>query len=151
MWAVKVTGLPAPKGSMKCIGKRGKVRHALIEDAGPSQREWRARVQLAGEHLLPGIGETLDGPVSVEVTFTLPRPASARGRVWPHLKANGKTAGGDLDKLVRLILDAFTDARVWTDDSRVVEITARKAYPDTPAPDLVASGGALIRIWRTET
>lgn len=137
---------------MKCIGKRGKVRHALIEDAGAPQKVWRDRVTLAGEQLLGHVpGGTIDGPVSVEITFTVPRPPSARGRVWPHLKANGQHGGGDLDKLVRLVLDAFTDAKVWTDDSRVVEITTRKCYPDTPAPDLTPSGGALIRIWRTET
>ena len=145
MWAVRVEGIPAPKGSMKCVGGRGKIRHQLVEDHRPGQKEWRARVAAAGDAL--ALPEPLTGPVSVEITFTLPLPKSVRPEThtWPTQHNTG-----DLDKLVRLILDALTGP-VFVDDSSVVEITARKAYPHTPAPDLTPAGGALIRIWRTET
>jgi hypothetical protein len=39
MWTVMVRGLPAPKGSMKCIGKRGNVNHQLVEDKRVGQKD----------------------------------------------------------------------------------------------------------------
>lgn len=149
MWAVRVTGLPAPKGSMKCIGARGKVKHQLVEDERVGQDEWRRRVKFAGVHLAQTTGAPLPltGPVSVEVTFTLPLPASIKpaSRLWPITRSSG-----DVDKLARLILDDLTGS-VFVDDSQVVELSTRKCYPHSPAPDLTPAGGALIRIWRTET
>lgn len=144
MWTVRVTGLPMSKGNLKCFGVGG--RHRLTEAATPDKGEWRRRVTAAGEAIRAEIGQQLTGPVSMEITFTMPRPASVtvKARLWPTVKP-------DLDKLERLILDAFTDAGVWVDDAQVVEQTKRKCYPDTPAPDLTPEGGALIRIWRTET
>ena len=58
------------------------------------------------------------------MTFTLPKPASApkRTRTWPCRMP-------DLSKLIRSTEDALTDAGVWTDDARVVEVVARKVYP----------------------
>lgn len=146
MLAVRVTGLPAPKGSMKCIGGRGKVRHQLVADNAPAAKAWHERVVAAGEALLREAGGPLDGPLSVEITFTVPMPASVpRSRLWPITRS-----AGDVDKLVRLVLDGLTDSGVWRDDSQVVELTTRKCYPHTPAPDLTPAGGALIRVWSTE-
>ncbi len=74
-YAVRVYGLPAPKGSLKCIGARGKQRHVLIED-NTNIKPWRELVEKAGR-ALPVSG--LEGPVGVEVTLTLPRPKSHYG------------------------------------------------------------------------
>jgi Holliday junction resolvase RusA-like endonuclease len=42
------------------------------------------------------------------------------------------TVAPDLDKLLRLVNDAITDAGcVWLDDAQVVEIRARKVYVTT--------------------
>ena len=133
------------KGNLKCFGIGG--RHRLSEAATPDKGEWRRRVTAAGEALVAaGVHFEQYAPVSMEITFTMPRPASVsvKSRLWPTVKP-------DLDKLERLILDAFTDAGVWVDDAQVVEQQKRKTYPDTPPPDLTPSGGALIRIWITET
>ena len=58
---------------------------------------------------------------------------------------------GDLDKLVRLALDALQDTGVIPDDCAVVELTARKAYPhDTgtkPLSDVLAYPGIVIRLY----
>lgn len=132
------------KGNLKCFGIGG--RHRLTERKPADGGEWFERVKTAGEKLLLAAGGPLDGPVSLELTFTLPRPktVSRAARQWPVVKP-------DLDKYQRLVLDAFTASGLWRDDGQVVEITARKAYPDTPAPDLIPAGGALIRVWRTQT
>lgn len=147
MWAVKVTGLPVTKGDLQCFGRGG--RHTLTEKKKVGRDEWRARVLTAGQLMHKQIGYRLeDCPVSVEITFTLPCPPSVRpeSRLWPHVFGSG-----DIEKFVRLVHDQFTHAQVWKDDAQVVELTTRKTYPHTPAPDLVTAGGALIRIWLTET
>jgi len=36
----------------------------------------------------------------------------------------------DIDKLMRAVLDSLTDAMVWTDDSLVVSVLARKVWVD---------------------
>ena len=103
-------------------------------------------------------GHDTDGLVSVvglavavmalaTLTFTVPRPSSRTNDRWPHLKPSRTCPdGGDIDKLTRLLLDAFTDAGVWTDDSRVIAINAVKTYPDAPVPDSLDSPGATITI-----
>nr|DAN37658.1 MAG TPA: Endodeoxyribonuclease RusA [Caudoviricetes sp.] len=39
----------------------------------------------------------------------------------------------DLDKLTRAVFDALTDAGVWRDDSRVVDMRVTKRYEDAEA------------------
>jgi Holliday junction resolvase RusA-like endonuclease len=46
-------------------------------------------------------------------------------RPWP-------ISAPDLDKLVRCISDAVTDAGLWHDDSQVVSIKAAKRYAAPP-------------------
>jgi Holliday junction resolvase RusA-like endonuclease len=74
------------------------------------------------------------GPVEVEVTFFLERPAtiSREKRPWPIKPP-------DLDKLVRS-LDSLTDAGVWDDDGQIVQLTAWKCYADTREP------GAYVKV-----
>lgn len=137
MWAVRVAGVPVAKPDPKCFGTGGMHRLA-IPKGNSGYAAWRTRCLAAGEALHGHIGETLDGPVSVEVVFTVPRPKSApASRLWPAVRI------GDLDKMCRALLDAFTDARVWGDDSQVVQLASEKTYPSTDEP------GALIRVWRT--
>jgi len=71
-------------------------------------------------------------PLSVEVTFSLPRPKTDYG--------TGKNAGivkdgkpghpvkkADIDNYVKGTLDALK-GKAWTDDKQVVELTARKVF-----------------------
>lgn len=143
MWAVKVPGLPRPKGSWKCVGRNG--RHQLVEQrpSGP----WRKQVKAAGELIAAQIGHPLAGPISVSLAFTVPLPKSIKPdkRLWPHV-ANGV---GDIDKLARSVLDSLTDAGVWADDGQVVQLTASKLYPHSPGRDVLPEPGAIIRIWPT--
>lgn len=130
---------------MKCVGQRGKRKHCVVPDNGPAQDDWHERCVNAGKALLARSG-VLDGPLSVEITFTVPKPASVpTSRQWPVTRSSG-----DIDKLARLALDALDSSGLFRDDSQVVELTLRKAYPHTPAPDLCDDQGALIRIWKTE-
>ena len=142
---ITVIGMPAPQGSKRGIVNRGSGRVSMVESS-KKVAPWREAVkQAAARH--PDI---FTGPLSVEVTFTLPRPAShyRTGKhahllrdaapVWPHRKP-------DVDKLLRATLDALTDAGIWTDDALAVEATGRKTYPDVGI-DSLDRPGAIIRI-----
>ena len=117
---------PQPKGSMKCIGGRGRVAHQLIEDDKTGSRKiWRARVteaatQLAGNYE-PGT------PLVVGLLALFERTAAAKKRAFPTTRSVG-----DTDKLARMLLDALDDADVYDDDSRVVLLLSMKAYAPRP-------------------
>lgn len=148
--SVKVYGQPAPKGSLKCVGRGG--RHQLIED-NKRTGQWRETVAYGGRRLK--ITPPIDGPIGVEVTITVERPASHyRSGRNAHLLRAGAPAypttrtSHDVDKLARLVLDALQDAHVLADDARVVELVARKTYPDSPGmPDRLDRAGAVLRIY----
>ena len=130
-WAMRVYGDPAPKGSMKCVGAGGKIRHRLVpDDSGHGQKRWREAVTAVATDLAATMGAPIDEAAIVGIQFLLPRPAAAKTRTLPFLRANKAAPGGDVDKLTRMVLDALTDARVLADDSRVCLTLAGKAYVD---------------------
>jgi len=116
--AVTVLGIPVPQGSMKSLG-RGRLVHS--NDA--NLRPWRDTVAWhVREDMLSAGVVTLEGPVSVAATFTLPRPKSAPARRWaPDRKP-------DIDKLLRALLDACTAGGAWVDDAQVVTVAVNKVY-----------------------
>lgn len=144
-WSVRITGaLPVPQGSMTCVGRGN--RHNVQPSNKAELHRWRAQVVRAGRALPV---TQLAGPIGVQVTFTLPRPASVplRARPWPQSKGPGT---GDIDKLLRAVLDGLTEAGLWRDDSQVCDARAVKAYPDTPGPeaaDRLDQPGVVIRVW----
>lgn len=127
----RVDGQPKPQGSKKgFVTKTGKV--ALVETAGKPLKDWRTTLTLSARQAATDAHwKPLEGPIGVTVTFHMPKPAKPRW--WaPAVRP-------DLDKLTRAVLDAITTAgNIWTDDSQVTELTARKEY-GTP--------GATIRIY----
>ncbi len=128
----------APQGSKSHVG-RGRMIESSRRVA-----PWRDAVVLAARSAAAGRGLTapLDGPLAAEIVLTVARPASAPGRVWPTTRASG-----DLDKLLRSTWDALGTARVIEDDSRIVQVSAIKAYPGGCAGALDGPGG-VIRLWR---
>lgn len=141
---------PAPQGSKKHVG-----RGRLLEQS-KRVAPWReavdtaARAALNARHVLehggrPAIApQPLDGPLSVEVVFTVRKPASApKTRVtWPTTRDSG-----DIDKLLRSTFDALTTSGAIADDSRIVETVARKVFPGEGL-DALEEPGAVIRVWR---
>lgn len=156
-YVITIPGRPATKGSMKCIGRRGKVAHVLVESTDNSG--WRGTVAgwltRSGPSSRPIPGQ----PLGVEVTFTLPRPAHhyGTGRNARQVKPRYVDAypvghnTGDVDKLLRLVLDAAQDAGVVPDDAAVCEVTTRKAYTladqDGPALDRLPYPGVRLRLY----
>lgn len=158
--AFYVFGVPVPQGSMKCIGARGKVKHQLVSSNEPDLTPWRNRIVAAAQRDYPETGSVAQfaqyEPVSIEITYSLPRPANqyGTGRNAGVVKASAPpyptaTRTGDIDKLERAILDALTMAGVLHDDAQVTDVTHRKRYADplvTPGSDVLELPGVVIRL-----
>ena len=154
---IKVHGIPAAQGSKAYKGHRtnratGKRMPVLVEQS-KRVTPWRNRVTKAAadalivKHALryggrpAGQPQPLRGPIRIDVVFTMKKPIAApkRRRTYPAVSP-------DLDKIQRATFDALTDAKVWEDDGRVIQITAVKAYP-LEHPDALAEPGAIIRLY----
>ena len=135
-----VPGEPITEGSTKAFtsGQRVVVTH----DRGPELDQWRLKVARAAEAAARKAGwePRYDGPVAVTVAFFLPRPKSAKKRLWPHVKP-------DLDKLIRAVGDALAPYKqpgVLRDDSRIVTWRATKDYDDA------YKSGVLVYVSRVD-
>lgn len=129
-------GTPATQGSKRHVG-----RGRMVESA-KGLKPWRKAVEDAARQAAAGAAP-LDGPLVAEITVTVARPKSApKTRVtWPQTRASG-----DLDKLIRGVLDAVDKAGAIADDSRVVELTARKVYPGEGV-DALPRPGVVVHLW----
>jgi crossover junction endodeoxyribonuclease RusA len=131
--AFTVLGTPAPQGSKRHVGK------GVMVESSKTLRPWRDIVawtakDARGQH-------TYDGPVNLNLTFTLARPKThfRTGKHHAELRNDAPTfhpKKPDVDKLVRAIMDALTTAGVWNDDSQVATLHARKVYGDTPGVEI---------------
>ena len=129
-----VYGRPAPQGSKRYVGGKRAQGGRFIE-ASKYLPAWRKAVTDAALLAMADAEwVTVSGPVEVDVTFYLERPATISREKRPF-----PIKPPDLDKLVRS-LDALTDAGVWEDDGQMVKLTAAKCYADTREP------GANIKI-----
>lgn len=105
-----VAGHAAPKGSRKYFGNGRSVE--MCKRTKP----WVEKVALASV----AQGLTLDPPYEVELRFTMPEPQKPKYR-WP-------VSDGDLDKLVRAVLDGMQQGRLIVDDKHVTCITTEKKF-----------------------
>jgi crossover junction endodeoxyribonuclease RusA len=125
-----VVGIPAPQGSKRHVGK------GIMVESSAKVRPWREAVKWA---FLEAGGAKMEGPLTLYITFTLPRPKSLKKGVrWPARRP-------DLDKLLRSTMDALTEACAWGDDNQVVRISTCKEYADSSERP-----GAEIIIMQTE-
>lgn len=132
MITITVYGIPAPQGSKRFVGVSKKGRGILLESSA-KVKPWRQAVTMAAVEA----GARVVGPVSVSMTFTLPRPAAAKKRAHHATKP-------DLSKLVRSTEDAITDAGVWEDDSRVCRTVAEKLYVGGGIAALSSPGAVIV-------
>ena len=119
-----VTGRPAPQGSKRSIGNNRFIEASKFLPA------WRKAVTTqARQAVTEQAWQTVAGPVELYVVFYLERPSSISANKRPL-----PIKPPDIDKLVRGVADALSDADVWLDDAQVVKLVARKAYADDMAP-----------------
>ena len=120
-----IYGVPRPQGSMRAfVNKRTGKAHVT---GSKTNKEWRSTVlKTVKAHLPPG--HTPYGELIVmDVRFYFAYPKSMPK--WKR-EITTKMNGSDLDKLVRSIGDALTDAGVYEDDRQIQRITASKWYTD---------------------
>lgn len=123
MW---IPGRPRTKGSLKVITPRGQ-RPRLIEDHKHS-KPWRTKMTNAIRDADTPFAEPYAGPVAVAATFVFERHGvTAKTLPYPTLNA-GVNACGDLDKLLRNLLDALQDAAVIVDDAQVCSVGTSKIW-----------------------
>jgi Holliday junction resolvase RusA-like endonuclease len=65
-------------------------------------------------------GKPLEPPYEIELVFSMPRPAGPKYD-WP-------TKDGDVDKLVRGVLDGMVQGELLVDDRHVTAVVARKQF-----------------------
>ncbi len=98
---------------------------AAVTSDNTKLKPWREAVKtVAIEQGVP----TFDVPVSVDIAFYMPRPKSYPKKIMhPWRKP-------DLDKLVRGVFDALTEASVLADDALVVDLAAVKRFATDADP-----------------
>jgi hypothetical protein len=153
---IAIPGHPATKGSMVCIGRVGKRAHVVIESHGTA-KPWLDAVTLWCRKKLAGrYKAAARQPLGAECTFTLERPKGhyGTGRNAGILKARFEDAQpvghdtGDVDKLLRVVLDALQKSDVIPDDCAVIEATTRKSYVQPePVDDVLSYPGVVIRLY----
>lgn len=135
-----VPGIPAPGGSKRFVGFGKRTGRAiLIDAAGQRNKDWRSAVGWAAREVFKG--ELLRGPLSVRMSFIMPRP---KAHFHQGKKRKGElredapqvhTSKPDALKLGRSTEDALTGI-VWADDSQTCELTLTKRY-GTPGCSIV--------------
>lgn len=130
-----IPGVPQPAGSKRAFpfAKTGGGLGVRVTDANPKSRSWKNDVAHAALAELGGGVEPLRGPLSLRVTFNLPRPKSHYGT--KGLKPGSPrwhTSKPDATKLLRGIEDALTGI-LWGDDAQIAKQEVTKQYAAGPA------------------
>jgi Holliday junction resolvase RusA-like endonuclease len=141
-----VRGRPVPQGALVRSPSGG-----LYHRSAKELEAWRSRIADTAQQAM-GASGPLEGPVAVELTFRLERPAkhflpaNAR-RPVAELRLDAPaypTGSPDADKLARSGLDALT-AIAFRDDAQVARLIVTKRYCDAGE-----ATGVLVRMRRME-
>jgi Holliday junction resolvase RusA-like endonuclease len=127
--SLSVSGDPASQGSHAIINGR------IVQVNSKKHKAWRTAIVNQAIATLPPDWEPIDGPCELIVNFYMLKPAS--------VKRSSPSVAPDLDKLVRSVGDALAIAGVYTDDSRITRISARKLYAQGIEPGATITVKAL--------
>lgn len=115
-----VPGIAAPQGSKKNLG------NGRMVESCKRLKAWRKAITIAAIEA-QGSKPSIAGPVNIGIVFFLRRPKRAKFRNYPATRP-------DLDKLVRAVFDALTQARVWFDDGQVCILGTSKVWAGERGP-----------------
>lgn len=138
MITITVIGEPGPQGSKRFLGTSKSGKGLMIESSA-KVKPWREAVVWAAREAMQKKG-SIAGPVLVFMTFTLRKPKSA-----PKNRITYPSKKPDLSKLIRSTEDALVTSGIIEDDARIVELLARKRYPNEGLWALDVPG-VIIRI-----
>lgn len=133
---ITVPGVPQPGGSKRAFIVNG---HAVVTDANPKAKPWKAAIQYAARQVYSG--PLLTGPLAVWMAFSLVRPKGhyGSGRNSDKLKPSAPrehTQKPDVLKLTRAAEDALTGV-VWRDDCLIVSEHIHKWWGDSASTTIV--------------
>lgn len=132
MLTFHVAGRPAAQGSKRHVG------NGRFIEASKYLPAWRKAVTAQAQAIVGASDwQPADGPIQLHVDFFIERPKSVS-----ISKRFFMTKAPDIDKLVRAVCDALTDAEVWIDDAQVVKLISTKNYADDVEP------GCIIQVTR---
>lgn len=127
--AFRVFGEPAPKGSM--IPRKLKDGRTVVVEDSKRTKPWRRSIEAAAPVHLPERADRYQ-PVKITCLFAVRRLDSHKGLHGPVMRATGGV-GGDVDKMVRLVLDALEGCRIILDDAQVIRLgETAKVFADDP-------------------
>ena len=132
MIKIVIPGVPVAKGRPK-FSVRGGFARAYTPAKTKAHEQtiaWHGRAAM-------GARKPLEGPLCVELLFTMPIQASIPKKRAMALVGCPHTKKPDLDNLAK-VLDGLNGI-VWLDDSQIVEIHARKIYGVEPSTVIVIS------------
>lgn len=115
-------GLPSPQGSKSAFvrGNRAVIVDGTSKAGRQKHVNWRDTVTSAAmQAKVEGLLQ--EGPVSVEMEFFLPLPASDPHRTLHSTKP-------DVDKLIRSVFDSLTNSGLIKDDAQIGCTSATKVY-----------------------
>lgn len=118
MIQLTIYGTPIPQGSLRAF-KHAKTGAVITTSDNVKTKPWKQQVSLMAISEMRG--EMIEGPVTLRLSFFLPKPKSVK-RAHPTVKP-------DIDKLARAVLDALTGI-VYRDDAQVTSVLAQKFYGD---------------------
>jgi crossover junction endodeoxyribonuclease RusA len=130
-FTISVVGDPASQGSHAIMNGR------IVQVNSKKHKAWRTAIVSTCIDNLPEGWEPLDEPVELIVNFYMLKPSS--------VKRSLPSVAPDLDKLVRAVGDALAIGGVYTDDSRIVRISARKVYAQGIEPGASISVKTISR------
>ena len=148
----RVTGLPIPASygiAANYSSKQGGGQMDFPKKTIPQKvKRWRENVAIRARKALPPNHKPWDGPVALSVVFYFPRLAGypkdiEKARLNPKWLYKWKKP--DLSNLLKSLEDAMTKI-VYTDDSRIVDITTRKYFTNETEIE-----GALVYVRQLET
>ena len=128
-----VPGVPVTKGSAKSFYNPKAKRIVTMQDNAARQKPWVSMISFCAQEA--GCRIT-DKPILIGMVFDMPRPRGhyGTGRNAEKLKPSAPywhTSVGDIDKLVRCVLDSLTGI-AYHDDRQVCQLKAQKIYAESP-------------------
>lgn len=139
---VEVLGHPKGQPRPRAFSRNGR---AAVYDAGTAEG-WKSCVAAAA---MPLAGQKVKDPLSITLTFFLPRPKS-------HLATSGQLKKSaprylcvkkpDVDNLAKAVLDCLTEIGAWQDDDQVAELIIRKYWESDHNGKQTNPPGCIIRI-----
>lgn len=137
-----VYGKAEPQGSGKSIISKTTGKPMYKVD-NPKLEGWRRDIGTVARCEMSGAGLGLiEGPISIEATFYLPRPKDLLRPKWVAVNL-AHVKKPDLDKLTRALKDALRFT-LYHDDSQVTDLHVRKRYAAAGEAPRVAVTVAMV-------